>query len=125
MITDLELVEKYLGAERKIKEFKAQLAPYEELKDAIENEFLRRFQERGSNSAKTDSGTAYTSTITNFKVVDQGAFLQFCLQYPSLSNIYTVKPVKDPIKEYMNGGEVALPPGLEQTQFTRINVRRT
>lgn len=129
MNTDHELIELYLKFKavvaKKKDAYEAEVEPYVKGMATIENEFLKRLDERGADNTKTDVGTAYRSTITNFNVVDQQAFLQFCLQYPSLSDIYTIKPVKDPIKEYMNGGEVALPPGLEQTQFTRINVRRT
>ena len=126
--TDAQLVEKYLQFKQliaaKTELFEAEIKPYKDGMTIIENEFLKRLDERGADNTKTEHGTAYKSVITNFTVVDQQAFLQFCLKYPSLSDMYSVKPVKDPIKEYMQDSK-ELPPGLEQKDFTRVNVRRT
>lgn len=126
--TDHQLVEKYLQLKQRVatktEVFENEIKPLKDGMTVIENEFLKRLDERGADNTKTDAGTAYKSTITNFIVVDQQAFLQFCLKYPSLADMYTVKPVKDPIKEYMQDSH-ELPPGLEQSQFIRVHVRRS
>ena len=128
--TDAQLIEKYLQfrsfvAARK-EAHEAELKPYTEGMLVIENEFLKRLDERGSENTKTDAGTAYKSTLLNVKVVDRDAFMKFCTQYwdKGGSDMLNVSAVKDPVREFMNGGSVA-PPGIETSSFTRINIRKS
>ena len=128
--TDLQLVEKYLELKTKVaaatEAYKELIQPDEEAMELIEGEFLRRFMERGSDNSKTQAGTAYKSTIVNFEVVDRDAFLNFCLEYwdKGGADMVSIKTVKDGVKEHLNGSQ-NLPPGLSQSQITRVNVRRT
>jgi hypothetical protein len=126
--TDLQLVQAHIDLKREIAAAEAvlenALKPKRNAMQWIEEEFLRRFMERGSDNSKTDAGTAYKSVITSYKVVDENAFLTFCTQYPECREMMTIKPVKDPIKTFMNGSK-ELPPGLEQSGYTNVNIRRT
>jgi hypothetical protein len=127
---DVQLVEKYLAFKAHVaaetEKFDAQIKPYKDGMATIENEFLRRLDERGADNTKTDAGTAYKSTIHNFKVVDRDAFLKFCTTYwdNGGSDMLNVSAVKDPVKEFMNGNAMP-PPGIEPSSFIRVNIRRT
>lgn len=126
--TDAQLVERYLALKAKhasMKEaFDAQLKPYADAMDTIENEFLSRLNERGADNTKTDHGTAYKSTLLNVKVVDQMGFLKFCTEQGGDIEMLNVSALKEPVKRWIEqtGKE---PPGVETSQFTRVNIRRT
>ena len=127
--TDQQLIEKFLEAKSHIAKRQAaletELKPWADGMTAIENEFLRRLDERGAQNSKTDAGTAYKSTITNYAVTDQTAFLDYCLAHRAQGalDMLGIKAVKDPVKEWANGGSP--PPGLEQSQRINVNIRRS
>ena len=127
--TDAELIKLALEIKRDIalaeQELKDELkADRTDLK-ALENELHRRLTERNAQNTKTDEGTAYFSTIINFKVVDRDAYLQFCLSNwdKGGSAMLAIDAIKDGVEEFASSGE--LPPGLEQSQFIRLNIRRS
>ena len=127
--TDQELIEKYFEAKSHISskqaELETELKPWAEGMEAIELEFLHRLNARGAQNSKTDAGTAYKSTITNFTVTDQTAFLDYCLAHRAQGalDMLGIKAVKEPTKEWSNGGNP--PPGLEQSQRINVNIRRS
>lgn len=128
--TDAQLVEKYLELKAHIaartETFDTEIKPFKDGMATIENEFLKRLDERGADNTKTDAGTAYKSTLLNVKVVDRDAFLKFCTTYWETigAEMLNVTAVKDPVKQYMNGQNMP-PPGVETSQFVRINIRRS
>jgi hypothetical protein len=128
-LTDLQLVEGHQQLKASTatleKAHAAKIGPLKQAMTAIENEFLKRLDERGADNTKTDAGTAYKSTLLNVKVVDRDAFLKFCTAYWGTigADMLNVTAVKDPVREYMNGKNMP-PPGVETSQFVRINVRR-
>jgi hypothetical protein len=128
--TDAQLVDKYLELKAHVaarsEAFDAEIKPFKDGMSTIENEFLKRLDERGADNTKTDAGTAYKSTLLNVKVVDRDAFLKFCTAYWDTigADMLNVSAVKDPVKQYMNGKNMP-PPGVETSQFVRINVRRS
>ena len=129
-ITDAQLVEKYLEFKSLVasrtETFEAEIKPFKDGMVTIENEFLRRLDERGSENTKTDAGTAYTSTLLNVKVIDRDAFMKFCMTYWDTvgADMLNGSAVKDPVRTYMNGHNMP-PPGIETSQFVRINIRRS
>ena len=129
-ITDAQLVEKYLELKAHIashtEAFDTELKPFKDGMTTIENEFLKRLDERGADNTKTDAGTAYKSTLLNVKVVDRDAFLKFCTTYWETigAEMLNVTAVKDPVKQYMEAHNLE-PPGVSTSQFVRINVRRS
>ena len=129
-ITDAQLVEKYLEfkalvASRK-EAFEAELKPYVDGMSTIENEFLRRLDERGADNTKTEAGTAYKSTLLNVKVVDRDAFMKYVSTYYNQggSDMLIVSAAKDAVKQYVETNKVD-PPGVETSQFVRVNIRRS
>lgn len=129
-ITDAQLVKKYLDfkslvASRK-EAFEVELKPYVEGMATIENEFLRRLDERGADNTKTEAGTAYKSTLLNVKVVDRDAFMKYVSTYWNNggSDMLIVSATKDAVKQYIETNKTQ-PPGIETSQFIRINIRRS
>ena len=127
-ITDAQLVEKYLEFKSLVasrtETFEAEIKPFKDGMVTIENEFLRRLDERGSENTKTDAGTAYKSTLLNVKVIDQAAFLKFCTEQGGSAEMMDIKALKDPVKDWIEETGNP-PPGVETSQFVRVNVRRS
>ena len=128
MITDAQLVEKYLALKAKVasmsEAFDAQVKPYKDGMATIENALLALLNERGADNTKTENGTAYKSTLLNVKVVDQAAFLTFCLEQGGSMEMLNIGALKEPVKEWIEETGNP-PPGVETSQFTRVNVRRS
>ena len=130
MITDAQLVEQYLKLKAYVAERKeahaAELAPYQEGMDTIENAFLERLNERGADNTKTDAGTAYKSTLMNVKVVERDAFLKFCTEnWDTIgADLLQVSATKDAVKQCIESTQQP-PPGIEVSFFTRVNVRKS
>lgn len=129
-ITDAMLVEKYLETKAELTALKerhaAETKPLEDAMTLIENAFLERLNERGADNSKTEHGTAYKSTLLNVKVIDRDAFLKFCTTYWDTvgGDMLNVSAIKDPVKTYIEAHNMP-PPGLETSQFVRVNIRRT
>lgn len=130
MISDAQLVEQYLRLKGHIaarKEAHAEeLKPYQDGMDTIENVFLARLNERGAENSKTDSGTAYKSTLMTPKVVARDVFLKFCVDNWSTvgSDMLQVGATKDAVKQFIENSPNP-PPGLEVSFFTRVNIRKS
>jgi hypothetical protein len=128
MITDAQLVEKYLALKAKVasmtEAFDAQVKPYKDGMAMIENALLALLNERGADNTKTENGTAYKSTLLNVKVVDQAAFLKFCTEQGGSVEMLNIGALKEPVKEWIEETGNP-PPGVETSQFVRVNVRRS
>ena len=128
MITDAQLVEKYLQLKSKVASmsevFDAQVKPYKDGMATIENALLALLNERGADNTKTENGTAYKSTLLNVKVIDQAAFLKFCTEQGGSAEMMDIKALKDPVKDWIEETGNP-PPGVETSQFVRVNVRRS
>lgn len=128
--TDAQLVEKYLEIKAHIaartETFDTELKPFKDGLSTIENEFLKRLDERGADNTKTEAGTAYKSTLLNVKVIDRDAFMKYVSTYweNGGSDMLIVSAAKDAVKQYIETNKVE-PPGIETSQFTRINIRRS
>jgi hypothetical protein len=128
MITDAQLVEQYQKLQAHVVAQEAalseQLKPYKDGMETIKNEFLRRFNERGSTNSKTEFGTPYKSTIINVKVVARDEFMKFCLDNWSTlgAEMMTVNAVKDPVKQFIDSSQGKPPPGIEVSFIDRINM---
>ena len=105
--------------------------------EAIENEFLRRLNERGQDASPTEHGTAYKSVLLNVSLSPEGrpygdltgreAFLDFCLDnWDGFGNeALMFQPQKDSVKRYMEEHEGVPPAGVKVAYFTKVNVRRS
>lgn len=134
-------------AKSEAKRFNEHIKPANERMDEIKNILLTLLNSLGSKdkqSISTDYGTVYTSVHTTPKISQSGpnyvdqetgqtytgrdAFLNFCLDHWDKSGndmLLLRAPQVDAVKNYMddNGGQ--LPPGVEISSITRVNIRRS
>ncbi len=108
------------------KQFETWKKPFADRLEEVENKLLAMLNAQKLDSVRADSGTAYKSTITNYKVVDRGAFFDCVAEnWEGFgNNMLQLGVIKDGIKEYVEEHKT-LPPGITQDQFTRINIRRS
>lgn len=146
--TDENMVARYLSLKTWIegekKRFETHLEPHEDEMDAIEGEFLKRFNERGQDASPTEHGTAYKSTLLNVSISPEGpaykaehhiepltgrdAFLEACLDHWGDwggDMLVLGKPQIDAVNKYMEDHEGQPPPGVKTSKFTRVNIRRS
>lgn len=105
-------------------------APHKAKLKEIEDELFRRLAERQADSTRTDAGTAYISNITNFKIEQREAILDFMLDawdQPDWggNTMMTFNVTKDAVKQYMDAHNGQLPPGLSISHFSRLNIKRS
>jgi len=128
--TDENMVARYLALKAWIegekKRFDAYLEPHKGEMDAIEGEFLKRFNERGQDASPTEHGTAYKSVLMNVKITDRDKLLDLCLDnWAEIGgDMLIISAQKDAVKSWMESHEGHPPTGVEVSHFTRVNVRR-
>ena len=114
--------------------------------EVIRNEFLRRLNERKSDSSKTEYGTAYKTTLFNLSVTPEEtapyareidgvmtesrgreALLDFALDnWDEIGNeLLMIDAQKDAVKRYMEEHQGLPPPGIKMTPFIKVNIRRS
>ena len=134
----------HLAAQTKL--FADYCKPFKEEQDAIEAWLLDFLNRTKQNSAKTEHGTAYRSTLTQPKIVERDAYLDWCLDHwdaggnemlqigaPQVAAFEAyMEERKKTIEEYAekSGGELPAetsltPPGTQVNYFTRVNVRKS
>jgi hypothetical protein len=93
----------------------------------IEDTLFARLSERKADSTKTDSGTAYISTILNTKIENREPLIDFLMdQWDAWgSDMMQVNVTKDAVKRYMEENNGQLPPGVSISHFSRLNIRRS
>lgn len=145
--TDEQLVQKYVElrdwTQAEKKRFDTFMEPHKQTMDIIENEFLRRLNERGADSTKTDCGTAYKSTLLNISVTPEGsapyirpdapasigreALLDFALDnWDEIGNeLLLISAQKDSVRRWMDEHQGVPPPGIKVNWFTKVNIRRS
>jgi len=121
-----ELVEKYIQIrDRKSqlkKEYEAKVAPLDEAHAKIEAKFLELFEKSGTDSLKTEFGTAYKSTRTSISVADRETFMAYIREndeWPLLE----VRPSKAAVESFKESHE-DIPPGLNYREEMVVNFRR-
>lgn len=145
--TDEILMERYFHLKDWIAAENARYAthidPHKKEMDGIENEFLKRLNDRGADSTKSEFGTAYKSTLLNVSVSSEGppyaiendaepltgrdALLEAALEHWSEwgSDMLMIGVQKDAVKKYLEDHEGKEPPGVKTSRFTRVNIRRS
>jgi len=132
LIAEHKQIENHLKAQDKIyAEYKK---PYQERQEAIKADLLNMLNELNAGkpegkraSLSTDAGTAYLSTIITPRIKEgtKEDYLDWVLadwdQRGSMLQIGA--PQKDAIQEYMDNNDGRLPPFVETTSFTRVNIR--
>ena len=127
-MTHAEMIKKYLEIkdyiEREQKAFDEKTEPYTKAMSTIANHLLEVLNTQGGQSIKTDFGTAYKATSMAAKVVDREEFYNFVFDHRA-HNYLTAAVSKDAVKEFMEINNGLLPPGIEISNFTKVNIRRS
>lgn len=122
-----ELVAKYIELRDKKSQFKAEydakVVKIEEALDKIEAILLETFDKTGLDSAKTEFGTAYTTTRTTASVADKDAFMEH-VKAKEDWQLLEVRVSKTGVEQYKEVNE-DLPPGVNWRAERVVNVRRT
>ena len=142
-IAKWQQLKQHLAAQTKA--FADYCAPFKAEQDAIEawlHDFLLQTKQ---NSAKTDHGTAYLSTLTQPKIVDRTAFLDYCLENwekdgdallqigaPQVEafEAFIERRKKELEAHQANTGQLpenasVTPPGTDVSYFQRLNIRKS
>lgn len=104
-------------------EYDAKLAPIEEKMAKIEAKLLEVFEASGTDSVKTEHGTAYKSTRTTVSVADRDAFMDFVKEGDHWS-MMEVRAAKTAVEQYKAAND-ELPPGLNWKAEVVVNIRRS
>ena len=93
--------------------------------EAIKTELMNRLIARKADNTKTEAGTAYLSDHLNIKVTNRDALLAYAQKNWDNGGgaLVVIKPPVDAIRDFMAMHEDKLPPGIETSTFTRINIR--
>lgn len=106
----------------KKKAYEADVEQVDKAMEKIENALLKHLNASQSESVRTESGTFYKQRKTSVTTADREAFLRFCReqdQWPLLE----VRPSKTAVEQYRDDNK-DLPPGVNWSETTVVNVRR-
>lgn len=122
-----ELIGKYIAAREKKAEltaaYKEKTAKIDMVLDKIEAALLAQFATLGTDSVKTQHGTAYKSTKTSYQVADWDSTLEFIKQN-ELWHMLERRVAKAGVDAYKDETG-AIPPGLNSRTEVTVNIRRT
>jgi hypothetical protein len=105
------------------KERDAELAEYEAAVTTCENWLLGIMLERGETNIKTASGTAYTTSQMQVKLVDRAALVEWS-RAENDYNMFTNAVSKDWCRAFIARTNEP-PPGVDITTSTVVNVRKS
>lgn len=122
-----ELVGKYIqlrDMKAKFKaEYEAKVAKVETLLGKVEDRLLEVMNANGLEAVPTDAGTAYKAIRTSVTTADKEVFMNFIREsdeWPLLE----VRPSKPAVEKYLED-HAELPPGVNMSRTTQVNVRRS
>lgn len=132
LIAEYNQIEDHLAQQSKL--FAEYRKIYDEKLNAIRNQLLEMLNALNSGkpegkraSLSTEHGTAYLSTIVSPKIIDKEKYLDFVLDdWDARGAMLQIgAPQKDALRDYMDSHDGALPPHVEVSSFTRVNIRRS
>jgi hypothetical protein len=93
---------------------------------AIEDDLFKRLVERGADSTKTDSGTAYISNIASVKVDNSEQLFDFAADnWEAYGDEVKVVISKAGVDKFMEDNNGQLPPGISLSKYSKLNIRRS
>lgn len=104
-------------------DYKLQVADPRSKLEKIEAEMLRRFQERGAESIRTNLGTAYKSSRTSVTCADWDSFFHQFVVPNAAWEMLEHRPSKTAIVQY-KGEHGEIPPGLNWREELTVGFRR-
>lgn len=122
-----KLISQYLmlRAKKKATEarHKAELKPYTDLMAEVEGLMLDYMNQTGSDSIKTDGGTAYKSTTPRATIKDATAFRNFVIAMGSF-DLVDWKANANAVADHVEANTGTVPPGLNFSTFTAVRFRK-
>lgn len=107
----------------KLNEWKAPLAA--RVKE-IENDLFARLAQRGADSTKTESGTAYISNLADVKIENKEALLDFINDnWPVIGDEVKLSIGIKAVRAWMDEHDGQLPPGVSLSKYSRLNINRS
>lgn len=103
-------------------EYDAKVDGIDALMSKIEAALLKKFEETGQESARTDSGTAYKAVKTSCTVADKDTFMKY-VQAQNAWELLDVRANKTAVDQFRGVNE-DLPPGLNWREVIVVNVNR-
>lgn len=126
MATLQEAIDLYISLrdekEQLSKELKERLKPIDEKMSKIEAKVLQAFDKLGTDSVKTNAGTAYVSRKTSVTTADKESFLKYIKENEEWG-LLDVRPLKASIEQYREAND-DIPPGLNWREEITVNFRR-
>lgn len=110
-------------AQRKAK-YDAEDADDKAKQERIEADLLRRFNEEGIESVRTEFGTAYKTTRRSATVADWDALLNTYIIPNKAWEMLEHRASKTAVEQYRDANN-ALPPGINWSETVVVNVKRS
>ena len=104
--------------------FDASVAPINEKMDKLEAKLLDVFNKTGTDSVKTEHGTAYTAVRTTASVADREAFMDYVKANEEWS-LLEVRASKTAVEQFCQSNDNSLPPGVNMRSERVVNIRRS
>jgi hypothetical protein len=121
-----QLIKKYIECRDSIAKITArydkEIQPYKNGMELVEGLLADEINRLEGQSIKTEHGTAYRSTITQFKVADRDTWFDWVFEH-NQRDMLTANTAKDAVKEYLDNNGGSPPPGLNMTRLYKINIR--
>ena len=128
--TDESLIAEYFRIDdfvtAETKRFGDHLKPHKDRMEEIANQLLSVLNQRGADSTKCDSGTAYKSTLMNVKIEDREKLLDLVLDdWNARGDMLQIGVLKPGVRAWMDAHEGKPPEGTSVNWFVRCNLRRS
>ena len=130
LVTDLDLVAENHKIADLIKAAQAKYnewaAPQQARLKEIEDELFKRLVDRGSDSTKTDAGTAYISNLASVKVEEPAKLFDFAADnWATIGDEVKLSIGIKAVRAWMDDHNGELPPGVSLSKYSRLNINRS
>lgn len=123
-----ELIAHYLKARDKKEELKAaydaKAKKIDEVLTKIEGALMVRMEREGTESMKSEHGTAYISTRNSCTTADKEAFLKYIRDHNEWG-LLDARPLKSAVEVFIDANDGELPPGINWRSENVLRIRRS
>ena len=100
--------------------------PHKTRLKAIEDDLFARLSSRGSDSTKTDAGTAYISNLASVKIDNAEQLFDFAADnWATYGDEIKLSIGIKAVRAWMDEHNGELPPGVSLSKYSRLNVNRS
>ena len=130
-MTPDDLVAEYLRVKdfvaSETKRFTEHVLPHKTRMLEIENQLLNILNQAGHESARTEHGTYYKSTLLNVKIEDREMLLDYANDHWDTvgNDLLMISVKKEAVKQIMENNSGKPPPGVSTSFYTNLNIRRS